>query len=182
MEQGGKRKLTLQEAFDLFIPDPETFDFSIESLTLRVKQIAGKEIYFLPVEPAAGFFGARMIVEAPGKDIEYVVYNSALSAFHSDHVKVHELAHIMLEHETQHLRPEDLTTSNIELLRALAGITCRAIDVPRLGSSSDPQDQEAEILTRLIYRHAIDAWEKHKLRQHSSQSLYEGLLRNLTSR
>ena len=182
MEQNGKRKLTLQETFELFIPDPETFDFSIESLTQRTKEIAGKEIIILPVEPTVGFFGGRMILDFLGKDIEYVVYNSALPAFHSDHVKVHELAHIMLEHETQHLRPEDLETSNLKLLRALAGITCRAVDVPRPGVSRGREDQDAETLTRLIYRHAIDAWEKHKLRRHSSQSLYEGLLRSLTTK
>ncbi len=76
------RDLSLEETFKLYVPEPETFDFSIESLTQSVEEMAGKQIRYVPANLEVGFFGARVMVAAPDAVIEYIVYNQALPAFH----------------------------------------------------------------------------------------------------
>ncbi len=164
--------LDLEETLDLFVPDPEMLDFSIETLAHRVEEMEARPIRFVPADLEVYLFGARVLVAAPDKVIESIVYNEKLPAFHRNHVKVHELAHAMLGHPTLIVRQEELDwlLQNVSEAASLwPEISCRASDPRQFSGERLIRDQDAERLTRLIYQRILLSRQQKRWRRNSSQ-------------
>ena len=73
----------------------------------------------------------------------------ATSPLHQEHIILHELAHMIFDHEIVRARPETLRTRLLPNLdpRVVAAVLAR-------GQYSDEQEQEAEMLAGLIGTHA----------------------------
>jgi hypothetical protein len=174
--------LKLEETLEFFMPDLETFDFSIETLAQRVEEMEGRPIRFVPADLAVSLFGARVMVAAADKVIEYIVYNEKLPAFHRDHVKLHELAHGMLGHPTLILRDHELDwllQNAPEAASLWPQISCRASDPRQFSGERLVRDQEAERLTRVIYQRILLSRQKKGWRRNSSQDDLDGFFRHL---
>ncbi len=171
-----------EKTLEFVLPDLETFDFSIERLAQRVEEAQAKPIYFMQMDLGRYLFGARVMVAMPGQVVEYVICNEKLPAFHRDHVKVHEMAHIMLGHPTLLLHTQELNwllQNAPEAATLWPEICCRASDPRQFSGARLARDQDAERLTRLLYQRLLLSRQKNRWHRNSSQADLDDLFSRL---
>jgi hypothetical protein len=120
-----------------------TFEqFDLESFVRCVEKQRGRRIDFIATDFPTGYDGAW--ITAKDELVEYICFDQALSPLHQDHVKLHELGHIICGHET-------LSLSQGEMAQLLANggdlsaVLCRANDL-----KPNRQEREAEMVATVI--------------------------------
>jgi len=170
----------VERALTRLVPSPE--EFSIETWASLLEKFEERAIQFVGLDLPPGYFGACIIVTEASEGVgrvwypltEYIVYSNDLAPIHREHVKAHELAHIALGHPTLILSPEEFVNCSPELIhcRSLSHLCCRAAD-PHDQASFVRDDEDAEMLTRLVYQRVLVARQHRGLRQQSSQEEFE---------
>jgi hypothetical protein len=89
--------------------DALAFDFShftLDAFAAHLSTHLGRSIEFIPLALPPGLYGAW----ASDKDLplEYIFFNQTLSPLHQEHTKLHELAHLILGHQTQKIGRAEL--------------------------------------------------------------------------
>jgi hypothetical protein len=116
---------------------------SATTVKAHLERVSGRPIRLVPMvlrsaEPCG------MCVTGDGED--FIVFNTAASPIHQDHIIAHELAHMVMGHvASKHL---DRTTAEL-LFPDLGSAALRDL-FTRAGSYSDPDEAEAEVLATLI--------------------------------
>lgn len=142
---------------DIEVPEP----FSIQTFADAVSRRRQRPLYLLAKTSHLGPCGLWLALP----EVDYVFYESATSPVHRDHIIVHELAHLLADHEpTEHLDPS--------LLRGLLPDLDPAVVQRVLARSiySAVQEQEAEMIATLVLQRAgqqtiADQSESHDPRE-----------------
>jgi hypothetical protein len=116
--------------------------FTMASFVRCVEAHRGRGIEFIPTAFPPGYYGAW--ITDKDEPLEYVCFDADLPRLHREHVKLHELAHIICGHET-------LALSNNEMKKLLesggdlSALLCRSNEM-----KSDRSEREAEMMAGLI--------------------------------
>lgn len=157
-------------------------DLTPETFASWIEKTHGYEVGFLGVPLPPGLFGCCLIVDDPGEPPgAVVVCDSTLTPTHQTHIRFHELAHLALGHRTWVGPTKELELALVDPTRvaALVGaFSCRAskADLDALRVS---EDEEAELLTRLLVERVFAARQKHFLRPGSSRQDLDEALRHM---
>lgn len=156
---------------------------SPDDLARRVEQLHGIAIEFVEMPLPSGYFGACMIVvEEEELPTGFVFYAPDLTPTHRAHVKTHEIAHIALQHNTVVATYQDLERIQKDpsvLFKSNMTIACRNTTLRKNPTVRDLQEQEAELLTRIIYEKSFAERQKHHLQRGSSLEDMDGALRRM---
>ncbi len=68
---------------------------SIDDLVEEIGRLRGRPIRMIPWEMPPDSYGAR----AAGKNVDYIIYERNTAAVHQEHIKAHELGHILANHD-----------------------------------------------------------------------------------
>ena len=119
------------------IPDP----FEVNEFAAVVSRRRGRRLELLPKQTSAGPCGVWVTLP----DVDYVFYEPDTSALHRDHIVVHELGHLLRQHE-----PTECVDDGVlrELFPGLSADMVKRV----LGrtSYSDVEEQEAEMIASLV--------------------------------
>ncbi|MFC1975560.1 hypothetical protein ACFLXQ_04070 [Chloroflexota bacterium] len=117
-------------------------EFSMESFVRCVEAGRGRRIKFLATVLPPGYYRGWVIDQ--DEPVEYICYDKNLSQLHQQHVKLHELAHIICGHKTL-----PLTDSQMKQLLEnggdLSAIVCRSNEL-----QSEKDEREAEMMAAMI--------------------------------
>ena len=96
---------------------------------------------------------------------DYIAFDSATSPLHGDHIILHELGHLLCEHDSAELSPLEsiaglVQTIDPALVRRVAGRTVYAT----------AEEREAEVLAGLIRQRADRARRRHQVDERSAAS------------
>ncbi len=112
-------------------------DFTLEGFVAHLEKCLNRSIHLVPVSMPPGCFGAW--VSDRDLAVEYVFYNKSLSLLHREHVQLHELAHIVLGHQTLKVGSQELNLlARSEDNDPIAGVLYRS------QTRSDLEEREAE--------------------------------------
>lgn len=154
-----------------------------EELAAQVEQLHGIHIEFVELPLPRGYFGACMVVVAEDEmPTGFVFYAPKLQPTQREHVKMHEVAHIALHHNTVIASYEQLAQiqRNPALLTASnLTIACRATNSLQSRSKQQTQEDEAELLTRLIFEQRFLTRQKNHLARASSLEYTDEALRRM---
>jgi len=162
----------VQKVLELLPADWDSF--TPESFAGWLEEFDDIVIRFESVPLPTGFFGCSFyIVEENGKPEGVVVVDANLSPTHREHVQWHELAHLALGHRTW-------TGTEVELVAALGNpaslnqtlntFTCRAPVSALADSQRQQEEEEAELLTRLIAQRVFAQRQGKMLQRGNSQA------------
>lgn len=158
-------------------------NISPEEFATRVEQLHGIQIEFVEMPLPTGYFGACMVVvEEAEVPIAFVFYAPNMPAAQQAHVKTHEVAHIALRHNTIVATIDQLEQIQREpslLFNSQWAIACRATTPRRNQSQREAEEEEAELLTRLVYEKHFAARQKEHLKHGSSQADADEALRRM---
>ena len=154
-----------------------------EEFAAQVEELHGIHIEFVEMPLPRGYFGACMVVvEEEESPTGFVFYAPKLQPTQREHVKMHEVAHIALQHniviasyeqlEKIQRNPKLLTESNLT-------IACRATNSSGKRSKRQTQEDEAELLTRLIFEQRFLTRQKNHLARASSLEYTDEALRRM---
>lgn len=120
--------------------------FTIDAFCTSLSQERGRPIRLAPLPDGNGSPCGLWVATA---EVDWVFHQVATSPLHQEHIILHELAHMIFDHEIVRARPETLRTRLLPNLdpRVVAAVLAR-------GQYSDEQEQEAEMLAGLIGTHA----------------------------
>jgi hypothetical protein len=128
--------------------------FSVQGLVQKVEQIRNRRIYLFSLPMAGGMDGAWISdAECPN---EYILYDAHLSPIHQVHTQLHELGHMLCNHETLRLSRDGLEG----LLKAVQRQRLTAKDselLMRAWDTDDGREAEAEAVAMVIQSSAIQA-------------------------
>ena len=119
------------------IPDP----FDVTELATVVSQRRGRPLRLLPKQTSAGPCGVWLALP----DTDYVFYEPQTSALHRDHIVLHELGHLLREHEPNESLDDGVLAElfpglDAEVVKRVLGRT----------SYSAVEEQEAEMIASLV--------------------------------
>ncbi len=159
-------------------------DVSPQSFAEWIEEFHSQKIRFVPTPLPAGLFGCCFVFTAPDDDFPtaMVVYNSNLSPVHQVHVQMHVLAHLALAHPTWTGTDADMEVlfqDPTRLIQLVREFSCRVTTKQLIDGSRTPQDQEAELLTRLIFQRGSVARRERQLKHISSQADLDEALRRM---
>ena len=119
------------------IPDP----FEVNEFAAVVSRRRGRRLELLPKQTSAGPCGVWVALP----DVDYVFYEPDTSALHRDHIVVHELGHLLRQHE-----PTECVDDGV--LRVLfPGLSADMVKrVLGRTSYNDVEEQEAEMIASLV--------------------------------
>jgi hypothetical protein len=132
------------EALARTVPIPDPFDVS--TLIAEVSRLRGRPIQLLPFPLPAG---APCGVCIATDQADYIVVTDAATGTQRDHIALHELAHLLLEHSLQALTDGQATR---RILPHLDPTVVRTMFART--NYSTTQEREAETLASLIRRRA----------------------------
>jgi hypothetical protein len=116
--------------------------FNIESFVACVEKDRVRRIEFVPTAFPAGYDGAW--ITDKDEPVDYVCYEQSLSPLHQAHVKLHELGHIICEHETLALGHREMQRL-LENQGDLPSVLCRSNEL-----KSNRNEREAEMVATVI--------------------------------
>ncbi len=159
-------------------------DVSPQTFAQWIGEFHSQEIRFVATPLPVGLFGCCFVFTASEEEFPtaMVVYNSKLSPVHQVHVQMHELAHLALGHPTWTGTSEDmegLLHEPTRLIQLVREFSCRVTTRQLVDGTRSPQDQEAELLTRLIFQRGSIARRERQLKRMSSQADLDEALRRM---
>ena len=124
--------------------------FTLDGFARWLAKRRGRPIVFVPWEMPPNLSGAW--VASDGQD--YIFFDQDTQPIHQTHIKLHEMAHILCDHPTVRVEPEQAlfhpTVADSSVSKALLRST-----------HSDQEEQEAETLATLIQEQIL----RHAARQ-----------------
>lgn len=134
----------------------QDYDFShctLDSFSRRLEQKRERRIEFVPWPMPASLFGAWFTTA----DAEFIFYDQDAVPVHQDHIKLHELAHILCGHKTLDVDDMRDQFASDSQLRWRAAVTSQLQAVVRLRASyaNEQEELEAETLALLIHEQML---------------------------
>jgi hypothetical protein len=119
------------------IPEP----FDVEIFAATVADLRNRPLHLMPKETAVGPCGVWLAMP----DADYVFYENGTSAVHREHIILHELGHLLGEHEAHETVDDSVLR---ELFPRLDPAMIRRV----LGrtSYSAAEEQEAEMIASIV--------------------------------
>lgn len=140
--------------------DPE--HFTIDDLIQKVAIQRGRPIELVPMPLPANLYGARL--SGPSRD--YIIYEINTALVHQDHIKAHELGHILADHEIMPI------TADTSFEDAVAFLLMRA------NQEDSYEEREAEDVANAIQNEIIRCVGLHALtRQVATTPVWSDLAR-----
>lgn len=162
----------VQKVLELLPADWDSF--TPENFARWLEEFDDIEIRFESIPLPMGFFGCSFyIVEEDEKPEGVVVVDANLSPTHREHVQLHELAHLALGHRTWTGTEEELRASlgmPSGLQQMLGTFTCRAPVNAIPDAQRQREEEEAELLTRLLAQRVFAQRQGKMLQRGSSQA------------
>lgn len=124
------------------MPDP----FDVRALCDRIGQARGRPIHLLPLAlPTGSPCGLWLSTSSA----EYVVYEERTSPLHREHIVLHELGHLLCDHEAAPVLGEDVSRLLLPNLdpRMVARVLGRT-------HYTAEEEQEAEMIASMILQRA----------------------------
>lgn len=154
-----------------------------EEFAAQVETLHGIRIEFVEMPLPRGYFGACMVVvESEEMPIGFVFYAPNLQPAQREHVKTHEVAHLALRHNTviaSYNELERISKNPGLLVKSDITIACRATTHPDALNERQRQENEAELLTRLIYERRFKSRQAEHLERASSLADTDEALRRM---
>lgn len=123
-------------------------DFSIDHFVQHVQVLRQRPILCIPYAFSPGISGAWV----RGSRMDFIFYRSTTHRIHQNHVILHEIAHMLLEHP---LRPiEGLLPPDLRDEIPMPKGHLRALEVNR---AKDIYEQEAEYFVALVQKQVVRA-------------------------
>lgn len=148
MEQGSARERCLALLAEVGIPEP----FDIEKFAELVGERRGRPVV---LQPMVGAQPPAYCV--PKTDVDVVRYEAGTGAFHRDHLILHELAHLLLEHD-----PGRFWDSGAEVLLPDLDLDVVRSRMFARGSYDCPAEHEAELFATLVQQ---EVWRRERHRR-----------------
>jgi hypothetical protein len=124
------------------VPLPKPFE--VDAFAAEVSARRGRPLHLLPKRTAVGPCGVWLALA----DVDYVFYESSTSSVHRTHIILHELGHLLAEHEAR----EEIDDGVLrEIFPSLDTTVVRRI----LGRTtySAAEEQEAEMFASIVLEH-----------------------------
>jgi len=126
---------------DVAMPTP----FDVHAFSQVVAERRGREVHLLPKTTSAGPCGVWLAMP----DADYVFYEQSTSVLHRDHIILHELGHLLSDHDASELMDDDvlrelLPNLDLAMIRRLLGRT----------TYTAVEEQEAEMIATLVLQRA----------------------------
>ncbi len=121
--------------------------FDIESFTECVARMRGRPIRSERMRLPPGMFGAWL----KGPSADYIFYEDTPQVVHAIHIRLHELAHVLLGHPTLEITEERLGTLPVQDLAAAAQRSLSGLGRDVRCVPSPEAEVEAETLSNLIH-------------------------------
>ncbi len=121
---------------------PVPFDIHAFCQALEIRR--GRQIRLCPVDTRTGPCG--LWVATTGTD--YLFYEQATTRLHQDHIRLHELGHLVFNHHSGEVLDEELAGVlglDVELIRRMLARTTYSTD----------EEQEAEVFATLVLERAV---------------------------
>ncbi len=154
-----------------------------EELAAQVEELHGIHIEFVEMPLPRGYFGACMVViEEEESPTGFVFYAPKLQPTQREHVKMHEVAHIALQHNTviaSYAQLEKIQRNPALLTESNLTIACRATNSLSKRTKRHTQEDEAELLTRLIFEQRFLTRQKNHFARASSLEYTDEALRRM---
>jgi hypothetical protein len=128
----------------LALPDPWNMDLLIE----RVAETIGKPIRVVPhPDLATDRFPCGLVVERT--DDIVIIYDSTSSGYHGDHIVLHEIAHLLLDHAApDHDRPASIVNAAQTLLGEIDA--AKVLRVLGRTDYDEAEESQAELFASLV--------------------------------
>jgi hypothetical protein len=125
------------------VPIPEPFD--VDTFASTIAERRARPLQLLPKHTSVGPCGVWLAMP----DADYVFYENGASAVHREHIILHELGHLLGEHEAHETIDDDVLR---ELFPRLDPAVIRRV----LGrtSYSAAEEQEAEMIASIVLQRA----------------------------
>ena len=122
---------------DVALPDP----FTVADFCAAVSDRRGRALRLLPKQTRVGPCGVWLAL--PGLD--YIFYEDATSQLHREHIILHELGHVLCDHQPTEVIDDEVLS---QLLPSLDPLVVRRV----LGRTTYTavEEQEAEMLAALV--------------------------------
>ncbi|AHH93752.1 hypothetical protein [Kutzneria albida] len=129
----------------LRVPSP----FTLEAFIAELSAQRGTAIELIPIRHVPGSPCGTLIST---EDTEYIYYATNTSSLHADHIALHEVGHLVLDHRgttavTEEVARRLMPTLSPELLRRVLGRT----------AYSSAEEQEAELFATMVLERAARA-------------------------
>nr|BFF00740.1 hypothetical protein GCM10020241_24150 [Streptoalloteichus tenebrarius] len=142
MDRKRLRRRCEQQVRALDMPEP----FDVRALCERIGRVRGRVIHLLPLAmPTGGPCGLWIST----RTAEYVLYEERTSPLHQEHIVLHELGHLLCEHEAAPVLGEDASRLLLPHLdpRMVARVLGRT-------HYTAEEEQEAEMIASMILQRA----------------------------
>lgn len=116
--------------------------FGLENLCLRLAECRGRPVHLRAIALRARASGAWLATDRA----DYVFYEKETSAFHQEHIILHEIGHMLADHKPVTIIADDVSQLLTHLDPALVGRI-----LTRTGYSTN-DEQEAEIFSSTVHR------------------------------
>ncbi len=123
--------------------------FTMEKFVAHIEKLRGKEILFIDWDMPAGLYGAW--ISDADDPCEYIFYSKSAPPIHQIHIQLHELAHIINDHDTLRVSKTDLEAS---MNKREDDISLFAHALMRAPNDTE-MEQEAEMLATLVQEQAL---------------------------
>jgi hypothetical protein len=122
---------------------PEPFDVDVFASTVAARR--NRPLRLMPKQTATGPCGVWIATP----DADYVFFENGTSAIHREHIILHELGHLLGEHEAHETIDEDVLRQlfcglDLDVIRRVLGRT----------SYSAAEEQEAEMIASIVLERA----------------------------
>ncbi len=121
---------------------PVPFDIHAFCRALEVQR--GRQIWLCPVDTRTGPCGLWVATTKA----DYLFYEQATTRLHQDHIRLHELGHLVFNHHSGEILDEELAGVlglDVELIRRMLARTTYSTD----------EEQEAEVFATLVLERAV---------------------------
>ncbi len=121
---------------------PVPFDLQAFCRALEVRR--GRQIWLCPVNTRTGPCGLWVATTKA----DYLFYEQATTRLHQDHIRLHELGHLVFNHHSSEVLDEELAGVlglDVELIRRMLARTTYSTD----------EEQEAEVFATLVLERTV---------------------------
>jgi hypothetical protein len=121
---------------------PVPFDVQAFCQTLEIRR--GRPIRLCPVDTRTGPCGLWVATA----EVDYLFYEQATTRLHQDHIRLHELGHLVFNHHSGEVLDEELAGVlglDVQLIRQVLART----------TYSTAEEQEAEVFATLVLERAV---------------------------
>ncbi|MEV6809974.1 hypothetical protein [Streptomyces sp. NPDC051132] len=132
------------------LPLDDARPVTIDALCAAIEQRSGRRLALSPLPEQAGTAGLCGLWISLG-DTDHIFYEASTNAFHQRHIILHELSHLLLDHETE--RDGGGPPPGLDaLFPGLDPAMVRRLLARGRTDYTERQEQQAELLATLIHQ------------------------------